>query len=72
MLENRAFDHMLGFLKKVNPKIEGLNGNETNPYDPTNPNSPVVQVNDNAPYVDPNPGHTIPGNCDKYVNSTPV
>lgn len=30
MLENRSFDHMLGFLKKTNPIIDGLNGDEWN------------------------------------------
>jgi len=32
-MENRSFDHMLGSLKKTNPKINGLNGNESNPDD---------------------------------------
>ena len=31
MMENRSFDHMLGGLKKRNPKINGLNGDESNP-----------------------------------------
>ncbi|MGE0403400.1 MAG: alkaline phosphatase family protein [Kofleriaceae bacterium] len=31
MLENRSFDHMLGFLKHGNPKFDGLKGNETCP-----------------------------------------
>src|SRR5690349_21596913 len=31
MLENRSFDHMLGGLRAVDPRIEGLTGNETNP-----------------------------------------
>src|SRR6185369_6914699 len=28
-MENRSFDHMLGGLKKKNPRINGLNGNES-------------------------------------------
>lgn len=28
MLENRSFDHMLGFMKSLNPAIDGLNGDE--------------------------------------------
>ena len=28
MMENRAFDHFLGFLKRSNPDIDGLNGDE--------------------------------------------
>ena len=31
MMENRSFDHMLGALRKTNPKINGLTGNESNP-----------------------------------------
>lgn len=37
MMENRAFDHMLGWLNKVNPSINGLNGTESNPWDVTKP-----------------------------------
>jgi phospholipase C len=37
MMENRSFDHMLGALKKVNPRINGLNGNEFNPDTNGNP-----------------------------------
>jgi len=60
MLENRSFDHIMGFLKQtLNKDIDGLNGNETNPYHPSDPNSKVAQVNHNAPYVDPDPGHSI-------------
>jgi phospholipase C len=34
MLENRSFDHMLGWLKVEDPAspVDGLTGNETNPY----------------------------------------
>jgi phospholipase C len=31
MMENWAFDHMLGALKKEEPHIDGLTGNESNP-----------------------------------------
>src|SRR4030095_15091895 len=31
MMENRSFDHMLGSLKEVDPRIDGLTGNESNP-----------------------------------------
>ncbi|MGH9565424.1 MAG: alkaline phosphatase family protein [Candidatus Angelobacter sp.] len=31
MMENRSFDHMLGSLRKTNPRINGLNGDEWNP-----------------------------------------
>lgn len=42
MLENRAFDHMLGHLKQINPEIDGLTGSESNPIDPSDPKSPQV------------------------------
>ncbi|HEX4120422.1 MAG TPA: alkaline phosphatase family protein [Verrucomicrobiae bacterium] len=58
MLENRSFDHLLGYLKTVNPDIEGLTGGEfSNSPAPSNPQSPPVPVSPNAsttmPY-DPN------------------
>ncbi len=31
MMENRSFDHMLGSLKAVDPRIDGLTGDESNP-----------------------------------------
>ena len=58
MLENRSFDHMLGFLKRGNPAINGLVGNEKNP--PAIDSRPDVQVSDGAGDVrdlDPDPGH---------------
>jgi phospholipase C len=48
MLENASFDHVLGFLKAENPKIDGLTGNESNPADCTQPGSPSVPVTKQA------------------------
>jgi phospholipase C len=31
MMSSHSFDHMLGALKTVNPAIDGLTGNESNP-----------------------------------------
>ena len=60
MLENRSFDHMVGFLKRLNPTIDGLNGNETNPFDPSNPSLGSVTVSDNSPYVtNVDPAHSV-------------
>jgi phospholipase C len=59
MMENRSFDHMLGGLKKQNPAIDGLNGNETNP-DST---GALVQVSEDANYqgdLNADPGHHFP------------
>jgi phospholipase C len=41
MMENRSFDHMLGFLPRKGHlrRVEGLTGQEYNLADPTNPNS---------------------------------
>eukprot|EP01125_Pyxidicula_operculata_P022745 TRINITY_DN9547_c0_g1_i1.p1 TRINITY_DN9547_c0_g1~~TRINITY_DN9547_c0_g1_i1.p1 ORF type:complete len:495 (-),score=135.20 TRINITY_DN9547_c0_g1_i1:72-1427(-) len=58
-MENRSFDHMLGWLHKTNPEIVGLTGNETNHYDTRNSSSPFVRVNENGYNVSPDdPGHT--------------
>lgn len=58
MLENRAFDHMLGYL----PKVNGLKGDEYNLADPTDPYSARYMVDDCAPYAishGEGPGHSI-------------
>jgi len=60
MMENRSFDHMLGALKKVNPRINGLNGNESNPDADGN----RVPVQPSADYRDQlvhDPDHHFPG-----------
>jgi phospholipase C len=58
MLENRSFDHMLGFLKKTNPAINGLNGDEWN-Y-PAGEGAANIIVSDDAGDVEdlnPDPNH---------------
>jgi phospholipase C len=61
MLENRSFDHYVGYLKQtLNPNIDGLTGNEYNLFNPQDPNSKRVYVNNRSPLVSPNPGHQIP------------
>ena len=32
MMENRSFDHMLGYRAAAHPEVSGLSGNESNPY----------------------------------------
>lgn len=63
MLENRAFDHLLGFLKEENPEIEGINGACWNAFDPTDPNSEKVYAfkcnNDSYYCTAPDPGHEL-------------
>lgn len=59
-LENRSFDHMLGFLKRLNPNIDGLNGTESNPLNPSDPNTASVTVSDTSGYVTSvDPGHSV-------------
>jgi phospholipase C len=57
MMENRSFDHMLGFAKSANWPIDGLTGNETN----QDSAGGVAQVSNNAGYAGdftPDPGHS--------------
>ncbi|KAJ7543371.1 hypothetical protein O6H91_09G034700 [Diphasiastrum complanatum] len=59
VMENRSFDHMLGWLKRLNPDIDGLTGTESNPLSVAVPDSPSVPVSDIAEFVDPDPGHSF-------------
>ncbi|KAJ7559068.1 hypothetical protein O6H91_04G068500 [Diphasiastrum complanatum] len=60
VMENRSFDHMLGWMKRLNPEIDGLTGNEFNPLSTTDPIAQKVFVSDGATYVDPaDPGHSF-------------
>jgi phospholipase C len=55
-MENRSFDHMLGALKAVDPRIDGLDGTESNP-DST---GAIVKVSPTAAYrgqLTPDPNH---------------
>src|SRR3954453_17097458 len=56
MMENRSFDHMLGFLKAKDSRIDGLNGNETNP-DTTGEPAPVKAQAAYQSQLQPDPGH---------------
>lgn len=57
--ENRSFDHMLGWLKTLNPEINGVTGSESNPISTSDSNSTLLFFGDKAAYVDPDPGHSI-------------
>jgi len=62
MLENRSFDHMLGFLQSEQPGIDGLQGDETIPEDPTVQPPVPVRVSATARYLhdlDIDPGHAV-------------
>lgn len=60
MMENRSFDHMLGGLKALDARIDGLSGNESNPDTAGN----MVRVQPLAQFqgqLDPDPDHHFPG-----------
>ncbi|KAA8544625.1 hypothetical protein F0562_022637 [Nyssa sinensis] len=59
VMENRSFDHMLGWMKKLNPEINGVDGSESNPLSTTDPNSPLVFFHNQSHFVDPDPGHSF-------------
>jgi phospholipase C len=60
MMENRSFDHMLGALRKINPKINGLTGSESNPDANGNP-VPVQPLADYRDQLVHDPDHHFPG-----------
>ncbi|KAL4283949.1 hypothetical protein GQ457_16G009490 [Hibiscus cannabinus] len=59
VMENRSFDHILGWLKSTRPDVDGLSGEESNPLNATDPNSPFISVTDDAVFVDSDPGHSF-------------
>ena len=64
MLENRAFDHMLGFMKRGGPfgdtRVDGLTGSECNWKNLSDPSKGKICVNDAALDVCPyDPNHSF-------------
>ncbi|ERN09770.1 non-specific phospholipase C1 [Amborella trichopoda] len=59
VMENRSFDHMLGWLKSQLPEIDGLHGNESNRLSVFDEKSPEIVVSNDAEFVDPDPGHSF-------------
>ncbi len=59
MMENRSFDHMLGSLKAEDPRINGLDGNESN-LDTTNEPARVRPQAEFQGQLDPDPNHHFP------------
>ncbi|KAJ4978031.1 hypothetical protein NE237_008811 [Protea cynaroides] len=59
VMENRSFDHMLGWMKQINPEINGVNGTESNPLSTADPHSDLIFFNDQSQFVDPDPGHSF-------------
>jgi len=60
-MENRSFDHLLGFLHKThNPEIAGLNGKEFNHVKVDDPKSKIIHVNMHGYNTGPDdPGHSF-------------
>ncbi|XP_041998917.1 non-specific phospholipase C2 [Salvia splendens] len=59
VMENRSFDHMLGWMKKLNPEINGVDGSQSNPLNTKDPNSKRLSFGDQSHFVDPDPGHSF-------------
>lgn len=59
VMENRSFDHMLGWMKKLNPEINGVDGSESNLLNTTDAKSPRVFFGNQSHFVDPDPGHSF-------------
>ncbi|XP_009790723.1 non-specific phospholipase C2 [Nicotiana sylvestris] len=79
VMENRSFDHMLGWMKKLNPEINGVDGSESNPISTTDPKARRILFGDQSHYVDPDPGHSfqaireqIFGSNDSSKNPAPM
>lgn len=45
MEENRSFDHFLGHLKAIDPRVNGLDSTSGNPLNPLDPHSQFIPVN---------------------------
>ncbi|KAJ7571183.1 hypothetical protein O6H91_01G154100 [Diphasiastrum complanatum] len=58
-MENRSFDHIRGWLKRLNQEIDGLTGKESNPFLTDDPSSPGVLISDDSEFVDADPGHSF-------------
>src|SRR5258707_10558767 len=71
MLENRSFDHMLGFMKRDNPAINGLNGDEWNyPAIETDPNVVVSPDAGDVHDLNPDPHHDFDDVTEQIFSNT--
>jgi phospholipase C len=71
MMENRSFDHMLGALRAVDPRIEGLTGAESN-LDTTNEPVRVAPLAEYQSQLDPDPDHAFPAVHQQIFDGGPV
>jgi phospholipase C len=73
MLENRSFDHMLGFLKTPEYAIDGLTGAETNPSADHTPDVRVSRDAVAAGDLNPDPSHEFEDvNVQLFGTPTPL
>ncbi|CAA0827152.1 Non-specific phospholipase C3 [Striga hermonthica] len=80
--ENRSFDHMLGWMKSINPEIDSVTGQESNPLSTSSPNSNRIHFGHQSSNVEPDPGHSfeavfeqiygIPWDDEKRANLAPT
>lgn len=69
MEENRSFDHMFGYY----PGVNGVKGDETNPYDTFHPEGRVAHIDNKSPYVSPfDPDHSTGPTTDKIFGKAGV
>ncbi|KAI9079470.1 hypothetical protein K1719_038552 [Acacia pycnantha] len=60
VMENRSFDHMLGWMKKaINSLINGVTGEECNPVSTNSSKPESICFTDDAQFVEPDPGHSF-------------
>ncbi|KAL1089980.1 hypothetical protein V6Z11_D07G057600 [Gossypium hirsutum] len=72
VMENRSFDHMVGWMKQgINPTINGVTGNECNPISTKTPNPKSICFTNDAQFVDPDPGHSFEAVEQQVFGSTP-
>jgi phospholipase C len=71
MMENRSFDHMLGSLRAVDQRINGLTGKETN-LDTTNEPAKVAPLAEYQSQLDPDPDHHFPAVHQQLFDGGPV
>ncbi|KAL4585892.1 hypothetical protein LXL04_010519 [Taraxacum kok-saghyz] len=56
--ENHSFDQMLGWMKSLNPEIDGVTGEESNPISTTDPDSTRIHYSNDSGFIQPDPGHS--------------
>jgi phospholipase C len=73
VMENRSFDHMLGWMKKsINPLINGVTGEECNPVSTNHTDPESICFTDDAEFVDPDPGHSFEAVAQQVFGSGPI